>query len=191
MNLTIKPLTPELTDDYFDFFDNRAFSDRKGAFCYCTWFHFDCSIEEHYKHGQDAMRNQAMEYIADGKLNGYLAFADGVSVGFCNADDKENYIRIKKEISTNSDESQRIKSIVCFTIAPDFRGKGIASALLLKVIDDAKAEGYFAVESYPQLHDKHNPFDFAGPLHLYEKAGFIKVSEQDKTIIMRKELKQC
>ena len=189
MNIVIKKLTTDLADDFFDFFDNRAFSDRKGAFCYCTWFHFDCSIEEYYKCGQNAMRNQAAEYIVDGKLNGYLAFADGVSVGFCNADDNENYNRIKKEISTSNNESQRIKSIVCFTIAPEFRGKGIASALLSKVIYDAKTEGYFAVESYPQLHDKHNPFDFAGPLHLYEKAGFIKVMEQDKTIIMRKELR--
>ena len=24
MNIIIKPLTPELTDDYFDFFENRA-----------------------------------------------------------------------------------------------------------------------------------------------------------------------
>ena len=27
LNLTIKPLTPELADDYFDFFENRAFTD--------------------------------------------------------------------------------------------------------------------------------------------------------------------
>jgi GNAT superfamily N-acetyltransferase len=189
MNLTIKPLTLELADDFFDFFDNRAFSDRKAAFCYCTWFHFDCSIEEHYKHGQEAMRNQAMEYIAAKKLNGYLAFADGVSVGFCNADDKENYKRIKKEILTDNDEPRRIKSIVCFTIAPEFRGKGIASALLLKVIDDAKTEGYFAVESYPQLHDEHNPFDYAGPIRLFEKSGFIKAAKKDKTIIMQKGLR--
>jgi len=27
MNLSIKPLTPELAADYFDFFENRAFTD--------------------------------------------------------------------------------------------------------------------------------------------------------------------
>ena len=27
MNLTIKALTPEQAQDYFDFFDNRAFTD--------------------------------------------------------------------------------------------------------------------------------------------------------------------
>lgn len=39
MNFEIKPLTPELAADFFDFFDNRAFSDnsQEGP-CYCTRF---------------------------------------------------------------------------------------------------------------------------------------------------------
>ncbi len=39
MNLTIKPLTPELMADYFDFFNNRAFTDNPPwGGCYCTAF---------------------------------------------------------------------------------------------------------------------------------------------------------
>ena len=81
MNLSIKPLNPDLADDYFDFFENRAFSDRKGAFCYCTWFHFDCSIEKHYEQGREAMQKQAAVHIAKGTLNGYLAF---IKSGYAN-----------------------------------------------------------------------------------------------------------
>jgi adenylate kinase family enzyme len=37
--ITIKPLTPDLADDYFDFFDNRAFTDNSpDGPCYCTRF---------------------------------------------------------------------------------------------------------------------------------------------------------
>lgn len=32
--------------------------------------------------------------------------------------------------------------MVCFEIAPEYRGKGVAAALLNRVISDAKAEGY-------------------------------------------------
>ena len=46
MNLSIKPLTPELVAAYFDFFDNRAFTD------------------------------------------------GNIAVGRCNADRKENYLRL-------------------------------------------------------------------------------------------------
>ena len=36
-SIIIKPLTPELKDDYLDFFDNRAFSDgNPNGPCYCT-----------------------------------------------------------------------------------------------------------------------------------------------------------
>ena len=37
MNIIIRQLTPELNDDYLDFFDNRAFTDdNPNGPCYCT-----------------------------------------------------------------------------------------------------------------------------------------------------------
>ena len=35
MNIIIKPLTPGLSIDYFDFFENRAFTDNSPYRCYC------------------------------------------------------------------------------------------------------------------------------------------------------------
>jgi GrpB-like predicted nucleotidyltransferase (UPF0157 family)/GNAT superfamily N-acetyltransferase len=188
MNYEIKRLTPELAADYFDFFDNRAFTDRVGAFCYCTWFHYDCSIDEYYKHGKDAMRNCAASFIADGKLKGYLAYVDGISIGWCNADDKSNYRRLETESFFCGNSAERVKAITCFEIAPEYRGKGIATALLERVISDAKDEGYGFVESYPHLHNQHDPFDYAGPIRLYEKAGFAEVARNGDKIVMIKEI---
>jgi len=188
MNIQICKLTAMLADDFFDFFDNRAFNDRQGAFCYCTWFHFDHSIEEHYKHGRDAMRNQAAAYIADGKLNGYLAFANGVSVGWCNADDKENYKRIMADPFFRCGEPSPVKAIVCFVISPDFRGKGVATALLQGIVEDARTDGFAAVEGYPKLRIERDQFDYAGPIHMYEKAGFVKRADRDGVVVMRMEL---
>jgi len=59
MNITIKQLTPVLAVDFFDFFDNRAFTDRAGAYCYCTWFHVNCTIEDHYGGGQCAVKRRS------------------------------------------------------------------------------------------------------------------------------------
>jgi GNAT superfamily N-acetyltransferase len=188
MNLIIKPLAPELAADYLDFFDNRAFKDREGAFCYCTWFHFDCSVKDYYAQGKDAMREQTSVYISNGKLNGYLAFTDNTVIGFCNADNKANYQRLKADFFTRNDSSKQIKSVVCFTVDPEYRGKGVAAALLTRIIADAQNQNYTAVESYPRLHDKHEPFDYAGPARLYEKFGFIEVARQGERVIMRKEL---
>ena len=38
MNISIKPLAPELAEDYFDFFENRAFTDNSPYRCYCQVF---------------------------------------------------------------------------------------------------------------------------------------------------------
>ena len=38
MNIIIKPLTPELSADYFDFFENRAFTDDSPYRCYCQMY---------------------------------------------------------------------------------------------------------------------------------------------------------
>lgn len=38
MNISIKPLTPELSGDYFDFFENRAFTDNSPYRCYCQMY---------------------------------------------------------------------------------------------------------------------------------------------------------
>ena len=79
-------------------------------------------------------------------------------------------------------------SIVCFEIAPEYRGKGIASAFIEKVCQDARLKGFVAVEGYSKLSDKQNEFDYQGPVHLYQKAGFIEVMRKDGQVVMRKEL---
>ena len=47
MDLEIKPLTPDLAADYFDFFDKRAFTDNEEfSCCYCTWFHMNSESDK-------------------------------------------------------------------------------------------------------------------------------------------------
>ena len=70
-------------------------------------------------------------------------------------------------------------AIVCFEIAPGYRGKGIVSALIDRVCDDAKEAGDIAVEGYAQIKDQKDEFDFTGPVRLFNKAGFNKVARQD------------
>jgi GNAT superfamily N-acetyltransferase len=206
MNLEVMPFTPELADDYFDFHENRAFSDHaEWSHCYCIAFCMqktdDKEMSQEVKAnggGRDALhralKTRAKKYIADRSLNGYVAYADGLLVGWCNANDKVVYTRFDfdEEVSNfiRSTGNGCIKAINCFCIAPEYRGKGVATALLDRVCEDAKTDGYTAVEGYPRLQDKHDPFDYTGPARLYEKAGFSKIAQQGKVVVMRKELGQ-
>ena len=96
MNLEIKPLTPELADDYFDFFENRAFTDNSPYRCYCQVYQmskaqYQAMYDDAAKNPGPASRAEAERQIAYGILRGYLAFVDGLSIGWCNANDRVNY----------------------------------------------------------------------------------------------------
>ncbi|MDU2243831.1 MAG: GNAT family N-acetyltransferase, partial [Paenibacillus sp.] len=70
-------------------------------------------------------------------------------------------------------------------IAPNYRGKGVATTLLTHVCKDAMVTGFNVIEGYPQLRNQRETFDFVGPARLFEKVGFVKVAEQDNIAIMR------
>lgn len=209
MNIEIKPLTPALAEDFFDFFDHRAFSDHSPMQpCYCCRPQMTKEqektelfrlIEEHagvkprdIPGFKSTLRRIAERQIIDGDLQGYLAFESGVSIGWCNANYKENYttLGIGEEIRNAyiAKPDECIKSVLCFEIAPNYRGKGIATALLTLVCEDAKKNGFDAVEGYPYMRHQRETFDFVGPIRLYEKAGFTKVAEQGNVVIMRKKI---
>jgi len=196
MNIIIKPLTPELAEDYFDFFENRAFTDNSPYRCYCQMYQMSkeqakvaCENADGLDGGQIS-RKAAEQQIEAGILRGYLAFVDSVAVGWCNANDRANFpIEPCTDTHFYAPAEKREKAVVCFEIAPEYRGKGVATALLQQVIADAKVEGYIAIVSFPVIRNERYEWDCTGPVRLYEKVGFVKVEERVKFAVMRKELK--
>lgn len=195
MNLTIKPLTPDLAADYFDFFENRAFTDDSPYRCYCQMYQMSkeqAKVAFDNANGLDVgqtSRNVAEQQIYSNNLRGYLAFVDGAAIGWCNANDRANFpIEPCTDTHFYAPAEKREKAVTCFEIAPEYRGKGVATALLARVCEDAKVEGYAAVVGFPVVRDERYEWDCAGPIRLYEKSGFVKVAEWDSTIVMRKDL---
>lgn len=192
MNITIRPLTKELTNDYLDFFDNRAFTDgNPNGPCYCTSPNQDENtikqmVSEFKENGvKETVRKYAVEMLNAEKIHGYLAFDGNTSIGWCNAADIDSYVGFVPEFAQINICGKTI-SIVCFEIAPEYRGMGIASAFIDRVCNDAKQNGYIAVEGYAKIRDNREDFDYQGPVRLYEKAGFTEVMRQDGQIVMRK-----
>lgn len=192
--IIIKPLTPELTADYLDFFDHRAFTDNNpNGPCYCTSPNQDEEsiqqmVSEFKTHGvKDTIRKYAVEMLNNNKIHGYLAYDGNLSIGWCNAADMESYAGFVPDFARNNTCGKTV-SIVCFEIAPEYRGMGIASAFIDRVCNDAKSKGYVAVEGYAKVSDKRDDFDYQGPVRLYQKAGFVEVARENGQIVMRKVL---
>jgi GNAT superfamily N-acetyltransferase len=169
-NITIKPLTPDLAHAYLDFFDNRAFTDNSPYRCFCQVYQMS---KEQYKATYDritdgtdqgrASREVAEQQIKSGILQGDLAYTDGVAIGWCNASAKANYPAepYYADVCFHAPADKREKAVTCFEIAPEYRGKGVATALLKRVCADAKAEGYIAVEGFPVKRDERFEWDCA------------------------------
>ena len=192
--IVIRPLTPELNADYLDFFDHRAFTDdNPNGPCYCTSPNqneeeIQQMVSEFKTSGvKKTLRKYAVEMLDQNRIRGYLVYDEETAVGWCNAADMETYLGFVPTFARQNACGKTI-SIVCFEIAPEYRGKGIASALIQRVCDDAKSEGYVAVEGYASLSDERNDYDYQGPVRLYQKAGFTEVARENGQVIMRKVL---
>lgn len=178
MTIEIRPLTPDMADDFLHYFDDVAFCDHPDwAGCYCMEGHraadddlFSCFGEKN--------RACARELILAGKMHGYLAYDGGEVIGWCNADNKRNY----RYLTTNpsywraEDEDLRIMVMYCLTIAPDRRRQGLGTMLVQRVIDDAAAQGYDAVEAYP-WQDAAGDYPYHGTAHMLERLGFCNMGE--------------
>ena len=193
-SISIKRLTSELSDDYLDFFDNRAFTDdNPNGPCYCTSANqneeeIQRMVSEFRTYGvKETVRRYAVEMLNQNRIQGYLAYDGAVSVGWCNAADMESYTGFVPEFARKNACGKTI-AIVCFEIAPEYRGMGIASAFIERVCNDARSEGYAAVEGYAMLSEKRNDFDYQGPVRLYEKAGFKEAARENGQVVMRKVL---
>ena len=210
MNITIEKLSRSNMADFFDFFDNRAFSDGSPfAPCYCDAFYLTAEeVRDGIKKRSEilggglegltlALRESAKGLIEKGVMQGYLAYEDGISIGWCNANDRQNYVRVgsfkpgkkcDEDYYISDGERGKIKSMVCFEIAPEYRGKGIAKAFVHRVCEDAENDGYEFVEAYPQITEKYSTLDFTGPMKMYVNFGFKEIERHGKTVIMRKKL---
>lgn len=192
MELDIRPLTPDMLDDYMDFFDNVAFSDNPSVpKCYCGHFHWNAEYEAMFHRGENPP--EAPDFVRAGIIQGYLAYRDGSIVGWCNANDKLNYDSLKcdvlggnrTELWNNADNDVKIKSVVCFLVAPAMRGYSVATCLLERVCADAKSEGYVCVEGYPLIAKANAYANHHGPMEMFLKFGFKEHKRFTRDAIMR------
>ena len=194
MNIEIRKLTPDLAEDYARFFDATPHNDTWGHKCYCVSWRSDDSYlgDDHWYPMPEERRAKAIQFIQEGKLQGYLAYHGEKIVGWCNAT-SDCRLGVKQMNSWGWQteeylEGVKVKSIFCFVIPPDVQRKGVATQLVERVCRDATDDGFGFVEAYTD--DKFIDDGYRGPLAMYEKCGFEKCAEREGKIVVRKALKQ-
>lgn len=189
MSVSIKPLIPELIDDFLLYFDEIGFSDNPDwANCYCYFHHFPGTNQDWMKRTKEQNRKASKNLILSRDLNGYLAYDNKTPIGWINVDLKQNYLKLPLDEKLKIPTGEKVASIVCILIAPTYRKKGIAKALLNECLKQLKARGITIVESYPRKGDLSDAHSYHGPPSLYKSAGFRIVQEFESMYIMQKKL---
>lgn len=184
--VTFRPLTPDDLGDYLDFFDHRAFTDNpRWSSCYCYFPLHDPLRTDWEKRTGSENRSAIGACIKAGQLQGYLAYAGDTVVGWCNAGPWSQYPMLR---DVPEPDSETTGAILCFIVAPDWRGKGVATGLLAAACDGLRIRGMKAV-SARAVRSAEPARNHFGPLAMYLAAGFVVTREGGSgDVIVRKTL---
>ena len=170
-------------DAVLEFFDHDAFADNPGwASCYCM----DNQVDRAAWGERSARQNRADldSSLRSGKITAVVATVDGKLAGWCNASLRRAY----PEHRNGSPDDERVGVIMCFVVAPPYRGHGIARHLLHAAVERFAAGGVVTVEAYPVRDPSDLSAAYHGTVAMFTESGFDIESEDEKGIVMRKAL---
>jgi len=126
--------------------------------------------------GVEAKR-QFKRLVTSGMANGIIAYHDGIPVGWCSFDKRQDYLKLDRSPSLKCDDSNKVWSIPCFFIKKEYRAKGVATLLLNHALEALKKRNAKVAEGYPVKPYKYGKaipaaFAWTGTRPLFTKAGF-------------------
>ena len=185
LDTEIRPLTPARLPDLLDFFEQRAFVDNpKWLSCYCHFPHADHATIVWKDRTAAQNRTATCARVANGTMNGWLAYSQDQAIGWCNAGPRRF---IEGLFDEPEPLAERIGAIACFVVAPAFRGRRIATALLAAACDGLRERGFEWAEAYPRGAAASAAESHFGPLAMYRAAGFeIVKTDADGGLTVRK-----
>jgi GNAT superfamily N-acetyltransferase len=170
----VAPLTPER---WADLEALMAPTDGCGG-CWCRWWQqtthaFRANL------GEENHRQMRDEVASASVPPGLIAYAGGRPVGWCRVGPRTSYPRLARSRTLTPPDSRPVWSIVCFYVAPEARGAGVARWLCAAAAEFAALHGAEMLEAYPvSARGRVSPTEaFTGTRRLLAGAGFAPVRQ--------------
>ena len=180
MELSVEPLTPERWPDLEAVFNAKGCSVARG--CWCMYYRLSGARgpqSDGIKRAQ-AWRARLGKRVQSGPPPGLIAYRGAIPVGWVSLGPREDFARLKRSPVMKAVDDQPVWSIVCFVVPSQYRGQGVARALLDGAIAYARQCGAQLLEAYPVDKPGHSRDDamWFGAKSMYDAAGFAEVARR-------------
>ncbi len=183
MKLTVLPATAERWPDVEAIFAARGCSIARG--CWCMFYRHSGRPQE-LPTGfsrADANRAELKALVDAGRSPGLIGYRGTLPVGWVSLALREEFPKLKRSRIMKAVDDKPVWSVICFVVPSDYRGQGVAHALLQGAIAYAKRNGATLIEAYPV--DKHGRCSdddlWFGTKSMYDRAGFEEVARRKTT----------
>lgn len=128
----------------------------------------------------EANRTQLKKLVEAGRPPGLIGYRGKVPVGWVSVAPREEYARLARSPVMKPIDDQSVWSIICFVVPAEYRGQGVAQALLAGAVAYAKKHGAKLIEAYPVDKPARSKDDYMwfGAKSMYDKVGFFEVARR-------------
>jgi len=183
MKLTVHPLTPERWPDLEALFNARGCSVARS--CWCMYYRRSGPRGPLPAGTTRAQANRAelKALLRSREPPGLIGYRGKVPVGWVSLGPRHDYAKLRRSPVMKAVDERPVWSIVCFVVPSQYRGQGVARALLDGAIAYARERGVALLEAYPVDKPRRSADDsmWFGAKSMYDAAGFEEVARRKPT----------
>jgi ribosomal protein S18 acetylase RimI-like enzyme len=180
LNLTVKPLTPSRWPDLEAIFAAKGCGVARS--CWCMAYRRSRAVGQASPRMKTARENRAdLKRLVDAKRPpGLIGYRGKVPVGWISIAPRHEFARLARSPVMKPVDDRPVWSVVCFVVPTEFRGQGVAQALLAGAVAYVKRQGARLVEAYPVDKSSRSQDDMMwfGAKSMYDRAGFVEVARR-------------
>jgi ribosomal protein S18 acetylase RimI-like enzyme len=180
MKLRVLPLTPDRWPDLEALFRAKGCSVARG--CWCMYYRRSGPRGPLPPRVTPSQANRAdLKKLVDaGKPPGLIGYHGKIPVGWVSLGPREEYAKLQRSPVMKPVDDQPVWSVICFVVPGEYRGQGVARALLDGAIAHARKHGAKILEAYPVDRPDRSYDDqmWFGAKSMYDSAGFQEVTRR-------------
>ncbi len=128
----------------------------------------------------EANKARLKALVDAGSPPGLIGYRGKVPVGWVSLGPRQEYAKLARSPVMKPVDDKPVWSVVCFVVPSEYRGQGVAQALLEGAVAYAGKRGATLVEAYPvdRSSRSHDDAMWFGAKSMYDRAGFSEVARR-------------